>query len=323
MLSRHPRTIAAQAVPRAARRAENSAAKRETSEKFSSIKIKIKCGREKSQDVAATGTVESAVEAAQAAVVEGARQGAGGGESVPIKFARKRAESKTVPPVRDVKFAKEMLSDFGDPVPVNVGKRFNDARSAVEEIYSNVSRGSAPVNAQTGWEISVSKDEIKKFVQLKHKSAWGVLDSLREPIERAICDRSRPDRKNRKNVRYHRFFANVSGGGNVSPVVLTVREITDKSGYKKYYDLSLVEDGEKPLSDREVKRTNRDFPDSGFSDSPSENISETQGENYSEAFGAGETEDARAFRSELAEVEADEPPTYKILKLGRLSLFLE
>lgn len=56
---------------------------------------------------------------------------------------------------------------------------------------------------------------------------------------------------------------------------------------------------------------------------PSENISESQGENYSEAFGAGETEDARAFRSELAEVEADEPPTYKILKLGRLSLFLE
>ena len=83
VLSRHPRTIAAQAVPRAARRAENSAAKRETSEKFSSIKIKIKCGREKSQDVAATGTVESAVEAGQAAMVEGARQGAGGGESVP------------------------------------------------------------------------------------------------------------------------------------------------------------------------------------------------------------------------------------------------
>lgn len=119
---------------------------------------------------------------------------------------------------------------------------------------------------------------------------------MREPIERAICDRSRPDRKNRKNVRYHRFFANVSGGGNVSPVVLTAREIADKSGYKKYYDLSLVEDGEKPLSDREVKRTNRDFPNSGFSNSPSENISESQGENHPEAFGAGETEDARAFR---------------------------
>lgn len=205
--------------------------------------------------------------------------GADGVENVPINFARERVESKTVPPVRDVKFVKEMLSDFGDPVPVNVGKRFNDARSAVEEIYSNVSRGSAPVNAQTGWEIAVSKDEIKKFVQLKPKSAWGVLESLRELIERAIYDGARPDRKNRKNVRYHRFFANVSGGGNVSPVVLTVREITDKSGYKKYYDLSLVEDGEKPLSDREVKRTNRDFPDSGFSDLPSENISESQGEN--------------------------------------------
>ena len=115
----------------------------------------------------------------------------------------------------------------------------------------------------------------------------------------------------------------MSGGGNVSPVVLTVREITDKSGYKKYYDFSLVEDVEKPLSDREVKRTNRDFPNSGFSNSPSENISESQGENHPEASGAGETEDARAFRSELAEVEADEPPTYKILKLGRLSLFLE
>lgn len=205
--------------------------------------------------------------------------GADGVENVPINFARERVESKTVPPVRDVKFVKEMLSDFGDPVPVNVGKRFNDARSAVEEIYSNVSRGSAPVNAQTGWEIAVSKDEIKKFVQLKPKSAWGVLESLRELIERAIYDGARPDRKNRKNVRYHRFFANVSGGGNVSPVVLTVREITDKSGYKKYYDLSLVEDGEKPLSDREVKRTNRDFPDSGFSGLPSENISESQGEN--------------------------------------------
>ena len=205
--------------------------------------------------------------------------GADGVENVPINFARERVESKTVPPVRDVKFVKEMLSDFGDPVPVNVGKRFNDARSAVEEIYSNVSRGSAPVNAQTGWEIAVSKDEIKKFVQLKPKSAWGVLESLRELIERAIYDGARPDRKNRKNVRYHRFFANVSGGGNVSPVVLTVREITDKSGYKKYYDLSLVEDGEKPLSDRAVKRTNRDFPDSGFSDLPSENISESQGEN--------------------------------------------
>lgn len=132
VLSRHPRTIAAQAVPRAARRAENSAAKRETSEKFSSIKIKIKCGRKKSQDVAATGTAESAVGAAQAAVVEAARQGAGGGESVPINFARERVESKTVPPVRDVKFAKEMLSDFGDPVPVNLGKRFNDTRSAGE-----------------------------------------------------------------------------------------------------------------------------------------------------------------------------------------------
>ena len=205
--------------------------------------------------------------------------GADGVENVPINFARERVESKTVPPVRDVKFVKEMLSDFGDPVPVNVGKHFNDARSAVEEIYSNVSRGSAPVNAQTGWEIAVSKDEIKKFVQLKPKSAWGVLESLRELIERAIYDGARPDRNNRKNVRYHRFFANVSGGGNVSPVVLTVREITDKSGYKKYYDLSLVEDGEKPLSDREVKRTNRDFPDSGFSDLPSENISESQGEN--------------------------------------------
>lgn len=49
----------------------------------------------------------------------------------------------------------------------------------------------------------------------------------------------------------------------------------------------------------------------------------SQGENHPETFGAGETEDARAFRSELAEVKADEPPTYKILKLGRLSLFLE
>lgn len=50
-----------------------------------------------------------------------------------------------------------------------------------------------------------------------------------------------------------------------------------------------------------------------------ENVSEGQGENYSEAFGAGETEDARAFRSELAEVEAGTLPTYKILKLGRPS----
>lgn len=50
-----------------------------------------------------------------------------------------------------------------------------------------------------------------------------------------------------------------------------------------------------------------------------ENVSEGQGENYSEAFGAGETEDATAFRSELAKVEAGTLPTYKILKLGRPS----
>ena len=70
--------------------------------------------------------------------------------------------------------------------------------------------------------------------------------------------------------------ANADGGGRAGA---GGRGISDKSGYKKYYDLSLVEDGEKPLSDREVKRTNRDFPDSGFSDLPSENISESQGEN--------------------------------------------
>ena len=50
-----------------------------------------------------------------------------------------------------------------------------------------------------------------------------------------------------------------------------------------------------------------------------ENVSEGQGENYSEAFGAGETEDARAFHSELSEVEVGTLPTYKILKLGRPS----
>lgn len=76
VLSRQPRTIAAQAAPRAARRAENSAAKRKISEKFSSIKIKIKCGRKKSQDVAAAGTAESAIEGAQDAIVEAAGKGA-------------------------------------------------------------------------------------------------------------------------------------------------------------------------------------------------------------------------------------------------------
>ncbi len=63
----------------------------------------------------------------------------------------------------------------------------------------------------------------------------------------------------------------------------------------------------------------RNAPESAALISPSENVSESQGENYSEAFGAGETEDARAFRSELAEVEAGTLPTYKILKLGRPS----
>lgn len=63
----------------------------------------------------------------------------------------------------------------------------------------------------------------------------------------------------------------------------------------------------------------RNAPESAALISPSKNVSESQGENYSEAFGAGETEDARAFRSELAEVEAGTLPTYKILKLGRPS----
>ena len=63
----------------------------------------------------------------------------------------------------------------------------------------------------------------------------------------------------------------------------------------------------------------RNAPESAALISPSENVSGSQGENYPEAFGAGETEDARAFRSELAEVEAGTLPTYKILKLGRPS----
>lgn len=63
----------------------------------------------------------------------------------------------------------------------------------------------------------------------------------------------------------------------------------------------------------------RNAPESAAFISPSENVSERQGENYSEAFGAGETEDARAFHSELSEVEVGTLSTYKILKLGRPS----
>lgn len=60
----------------------------------------------------------------------------------------------------------------------------------------------------------------------------------------------------------------------------------------------------------------RNAPESAALISPSENVSGSQGENYSEAFGAGETEDARAFRSELDDMQAGTLPSWKILKVG-------
>ena len=185
------------------------------------------------------------------------------GVEVELNVQSSKKHENFVPESRSLSFVEDLLKNFGDPIPVQVGLKFKDANSAVEEFYKEL-KDLTPKNIDTGWDINISKDEIKKFIQLKPKSAWGLLHSLPEIITRAKYDGKRPDKKNRKNVLYHRFFARIGNEKNIKPAVLTVREITDQTGLKKYYDVSLVSEKVKPSSDREASNASRDFPEEDF-----------------------------------------------------------
>ena len=177
-----------------------------------------------------------------------------------VSVPQNAGEFDFVPDVRDDVFVKDLLRDFGNPVLVKTKENFKDAGSAVDEIYSKIKPLNGAIrNEETGWDIHISKDEIKKFVKMKPKSAWGVLYSLPEFIQRAKYDGIRPDRHGRDNVIYHRFFANADAGNGEIPIVISVREILDKDGYKKYYDLSLVENKKRADTARRVFH-NQEFP---------------------------------------------------------------
>ena len=91
-------------------------------------------------DIAATGTAESAIEAAQAAVVEGARQGAGGGEFDAGKMAQAAAE------------------EFKDAAPAMYGMALlgivpqAGARRAIERVKSGGGKRNAPAAPENAAE---------------------------------------------------------------------------------------------------------------------------------------------------------------------------
>jgi|GEM_PF-7088611 len=128
-----------------------------------------------------------------------------------------------------------LLKDFGPAVQIDVGVRFENIDDAVSATLAN---GNNAKNTNIGWDIKISRDEIKKFVFGKPKQAHGLLPKLKELISRAVYDREFSDRKERGNVKYHRFATLANDGTKDIPLILAVREIAN--GNKKYYDINLV-----------------------------------------------------------------------------------
>ena len=131
---------------------------------------------------------------------------------------------------------ENILRDFGEPVLIDPSVRFANLDGALAAATSN---GNIAVNADMNWPIKIGRDEIKKFIYNKPKSAHGILPQLAELIGRAKYDRLMEDRKGRNNLQYHRFFTLANDTRNNVPLVLHVREIGN--GDKKYYDINLAE----------------------------------------------------------------------------------